>query len=145
VPTISKSALVPYSAGEMFALVNDIEAYPQFLPWCRSARVHSRDPDEVRATIELARGGLQKSFTTCNRLQKDKMIEMRLVEGPFRHLDGFWRFDSLRENASKVSLDIDFEFSSRLLGLALGPVFTQIVNTLVDSFQRRAVEVYGRR
>jgi ribosome-associated toxin RatA of RatAB toxin-antitoxin module len=129
----------------MFALVNDIEAYPQFLPWCRSARVHSRDEDEVRATLELARGAIQKSFTTCNRLQKDKMIEVRLVEGPFQRLEGFWRFDALREDASKVSLDLEFEFSSRLVGFALGPVFNQIANTLVDSFKVRAVQVYGRR
>jgi ribosome-associated toxin RatA of RatAB toxin-antitoxin module len=145
VTTVSRSSLVPYSAAQMFALVNDIEAYPQFLPWCRSARVHSRDEDEVRATLELARGAIQKSFTTCNRLQKDKMIEVRLVEGPFQRLEGFWRFDALREDASKVSLDLEFEFSSRLVGFALGPVFNQIANTLVDSFKVRAVQVYGRR
>lgn len=143
--TISKSALVRYSAAEMYALVNDVESYPQFLPWCRSTRVLSRNEDEVRATIELARGAIQKSFTTCNRLQKDKMIEIRLVEGPFHHLEGFWRFDALDEKACKVSLDLDFDFSSKLIGLALGPVFSQIVNTLVDSFQKRAVQVYGKR
>lgn len=143
--TISKSALVPYSTAEMYALVNDVESYPGFLPWCRSTRVLSRDGDEVRATIELARGAIQKSFTTCNRLQKDKMIEIRLLEGPFRHLEGFWRFDALDDHASKVSLDLDFEFSNRLISLALGPVFSQIVNTLVDSFQKRAVQVYGKR
>lgn len=145
VPTISRSALVPYSAAEMYALVNDVESYPQFLPWCRSTRVLSRNEDEVRATIELARGGIQKSFTTCNRLQKDKMIEIRLVEGPFHHLEGFWRFDALDEKASRVSLDLDFDFSSRILSLAFGPVFGQIANTLVDSFQKRAVQVYGKR
>ncbi len=143
--TISKSALVPYSAAEMYVLVNDVESYPRFLPWCRSVRVLSRNDDEVRATLELARGAIQKSFTTCNRLQKDKMIEIRLVEGPFQHLEGFWRFDALDDRASKVSLDLDFEFSSRLISLALGPVFSQIVNTLVDSFQKRAVQVYGKR
>lgn len=129
----------------MYALVNDVESYPQFLPWCRSTRVLSRNEDEVRATIELARGGIQKSFTTCNRLQKDKMIEIRLVEGPFHHLEGFWRFDALDEKASRVSLDLDFDFSSRILSLAFGPVFGQIANTLVDSFQKRAVQVYGKR
>lgn len=142
-PTISKSALVPYAPGAMYALVNDIESYPKFLPWCRSVRVQRRSDDEVRATIELARGGIQKSFTTCNRLQKDKMIEMRLVEGPFRRLEGFWRFQSLDGDACKVSLDLDFEFSSVFLGMAFGPVFHQIANTLVDAFCKRAVEVYG--
>lgn len=144
VTTISKNALVRYSAAEMFALVNDIESYPRFLPWCRSARVLSREPDEVRATLELARGGIQKAFTTQNRLQHNKMIEIRLVEGPFRHLNGFWRFDALGEQASKVSLDMEFEFAP-LLDLVIGPVFHPIANSLVDSFHKRAVEVYGRR
>lgn len=142
--TISKSALVRYSAAEMFALVNDIESYPRFLPWCRSARVLSRDADELRATLELSRGGMQKAFTTHNRAQQDKMIEIRLVEGPFRHLNGFWRFDALGEQASKVSLDMDFEFAP-LLDMVLGPVFNPIANSLVDAFHKRAVEVYGKR
>lgn len=142
--TISKNALVHYSAAEMYALVNDIESYSQFLPWCRSSRVLSRQPDEVRATLELARGGIQKSFTTLNRMQANKMIEIRLVVGPFRHLNGFWRFESLSEQASKVSLDMDFEFAP-LLDLVLGPVFHPIANSLVDAFHQRAVSVYGKR
>ena len=142
--TINKSALVPYSATEMYALVNDIESYPQFLPWCRSARVLSREPDEVRATLELARGGVQKSFTTSNRLQPNKMIEIRLVEGPFRHLSGFWRFDRLSELACKVSLDMSFEFAP-LLDFVISPVFHPIADSLVDAFHKRAVEVYGKR
>ena len=142
--TISKNALVRYTAAEMYALVNDIESYPQFLPWCRSARLLSRQPDEVRATLELARGGIQKSFTTLNRLQPNKMIEIRLVDGPFRRLNGFWRFDDLAEQASKVSLDMDFEFAP-LLDMVLGPVFHPIANSLVDAFHKRAVDVYGKR
>jgi len=141
--TINKFALVPYTPAQMFALVDDIEAYPQFLPWCKRTRVLSRTEDEVRATIELSRGGVEKAFTTCNRNQKDKMIEMRLVEGPFKRLDGFWRFDALGEDGCKVSLDLEFEFSSRMLGMVVGPVFSQIANSLVDSFQQRAVDVYG--
>ncbi|HEY0722109.1 MAG TPA: type II toxin-antitoxin system RatA family toxin [Gammaproteobacteria bacterium] len=143
-PNIQKSALVPYSAAQMFALVDDIEAYQQFLPWCRSSQVLARGEDEVRATIEIAHGSLRKAFTTRNRMQRDKMIEMRLEEGPFRHLEGFWRFDTLGEQASKVSLDLDFEFSSKLVGLAMGPVFSQIANSLVDAFSKRAVQVYGK-
>lgn len=143
--SINKSALVPYTPAEMFALVDDIEAYPQFLPWCASARILSRDDDEVRATIALSKGGVDKAFTTCNRNQKNKMIEMRLVEGPFRRLEGFWRFDALGEAGCKVSLDLAFEFSSRMLGMVVGPVFSQVANSLVDSFQKRAVDVYGKR
>lgn len=142
--SVRRQALVPYSALEMFELVDAIETYPDFLPWCRSARVLSRSDDEVRATVEIAHGALHKSFTTLNRVQKGKMIEMRLVEGPFRHLEGYWRFDSLGERACKVTLDLEFEFSTRLIGLALGPVFSQVTGSLVDAFCKRAEQVHGK-
>ncbi len=141
--SINRHALVPYSAAQMFALVDDIEMYPQFLPWCSHAQVLSRNQDEVRATIGIAKSGINKSFTTCNRIQKNKMIEMRLIEGPFRHLQGFWRFEPLGEDGCKISLDMEFEFANKVLSLAIGPVFSQIANSLVDAFQKRAVEVYG--
>lgn len=144
-PTINRSALVPYSAAEMFALVDDIAAYQDFLPWCKSSTVLSRDNDVVRGSIELAKGGIQKAFTTRNRIQHNKMIEMRLEEGPFQHLEGFWKFDLLGDDACKVSLVLEFEFSSKLLGLTFGPVFNQIANSLVDAFCKRAVDVYGKR
>ena len=143
--TVKKSALVLYSASEMYALVSDIEAYPQFLPWCRSTQILSRAEDEVRATIEMVKGGVHKSFTTSNRMQKHKMIDIRLLEGPFKRLEGYWRFEPLRVDACKVSLDMEFEFSSALLRKVIEPVFKQIANTLVDAFCQRAVEVYGRR
>jgi len=143
--TISKSALVPYSAAEMYALVDDIESYPKFLPWCTASRVLSRNEDEVRAEIDLARSGIQKSFTTCNRLQKNKMIEIRLIEGPFRHLEGFWRFHILAGENCKVTLDMDFEFSNKLIDMVFGPVFNQITNSLVDAFCKRATDVYKER
>lgn len=143
--TISKSALVPYTPAEMFALVSDIPAYPDFLPWCSGARVLSSTGDEVRATLELSKGGVHKSFTTLNRHQHNKMIEVRLLEGPFRKLEGYWRFDPLGEHGCKVSLDLEFEFASRVLDLVVGPVFNQAANTLVESFQQRAVSVYGKR
>ncbi len=143
--TVHKSALVLYSAADMFALVNDVESYPKFLPWCRSARVFSRHPDEIMATIQMVKGAIDKTFTTCNRIQQNKMIEMRLLDGPFRHLEGFWRFEVLRHDACKVSLDMEFEFSNKVLRIAVGPVFNQIVNSLVDAFCKRAVEVYGKR
>jgi ribosome-associated toxin RatA of RatAB toxin-antitoxin module len=145
VPIVTKSALVPYSAADMYALVNDVPRYPEFLPWCRSTRVLSRDQDEMQATIELAVGAIHKSFTTLNRLQKNKMIEVRLLEGPFRHLEGYWRFEPLGGHSCKVMLDMDFEFSGRLLAVALGPIFSQIVNTLIDSFCKRAQQIYGKR
>ena len=115
--SISKSALVSYSAEKLFGLVDDIDAYPEFLPWCHSAEVLSRTDDEVKARLDLVKGAVKKSFTTLNRLQNNKMIEMRLVEGPFHHLEGFWRFERLEEDSCKVSLDLDFEFSNKLTGI----------------------------
>jgi ribosome-associated toxin RatA of RatAB toxin-antitoxin module len=145
VESVDRSALVPYTPGEMFALVSDIESYPQFLPWCQGTRILSRDIDEVRASIEFAVGGVTRSFTTRNRYQTNKMIEMHLVDGPFSQLDGFWRFDPLGKEGSKIALFLEYGFSSRVLGLVVGPIFGQIANTLVDSFQQRAVQIYGAR
>lgn len=141
---IQRSALVPFNAQDMFHLVDDIDAYPEFLPWCNSAMVLSRTSDEVRATIEISKGSVRRSFTTLNRLQAGKMIEMRLLEGPFSHLQGFWRFDQLEEKACKVTFDLEFEFSNRMVGLVIGPVFNQVANSLVDSFCKRAEKIYGQ-
>ena len=141
---INRTALVPYSAAEMFALVDDINSYPQFLDWCRSAEELKRSTDEVTARLDLAQGSFHKSFTTRNRMQQDKMIEMRLVEGPFRLLEGFWRFEVLGERACKVLFDLEFEFSSRLVGMAASPAFSHIANTMVDAFCKRASEIYGK-
>lgn len=141
--SIKRSAVVPYSAKQMFQLVDGIEDYPQFLPWCKASEIHERTADEVKATLVLAKGGMEKSFTTINRNQQDKMIEVRLVAGPFSHLEGFWLFDTLNENMCKVVLDLDFEFSNALLSLAIGPLFQQIATSLVDAFCQRAKEVYG--
>ena len=143
--TVKKSALVLYSAADMYTLVNDVETYPRFLPWCRSSSVIHHAEDEARATIEIAKGRVHKSFTTINRMQKHKMIDIRLLEGPFQRLEGYWRFEPLRADASKVSLDMEFEFASPLLRVAVEPVFKQIANSLVDAFCKRAVELYGKR
>ena len=142
--TIEKSALVHHTAEDMFALVDDVSSYAEFLPWCGGSQELSRDNDEVKASVQIAHSGLNKTFTTLNRLQKNKVIEMSLVDGPFKHLHGFWRFDALSEDACKISLDLEYEFSNRLIGMALGPLFSQIANTLVDSFCQRAEVIYGR-
>ncbi len=142
--TVSRSALVSYTPQQMFDLVNDVEHYPEFLQWCASTEVLEDKPDEMLARLNLAYGGLKKSFTTRNRLQPGKMIEIRLVDGPFHHLEGFWRFNSLADgSACKVVLDMEFDFSTPLVKFAFGPVFTQIANSLVDSFTKRARVVYG--
>jgi len=143
--TINRTAIVSYTPAQMFELVNKVEDYSTFLPWCKESIVHSRDEDEVRASLILAWGGLEKSFTTCNRLQHNKMIEVRLVEGPFHNLEGFWRFEDLGDQACKILLDLEFEFAGKLLSFAFGPIFHQIANTLVDSFCKRAEEVYGKQ
>lgn len=143
--SINRSALLPYTPQEMYGLVVDIESYPRFLPWCEGSRVLSRDDDEVRASIDFAVGSVTKSFTTRNRHQVNKMIEMHLVDGPFSRLDGCWRFDPLGDEGCKISLFLEYDFSSRMLSVVVGSVFSHIANTLVDAFQQRAVEVYGPR
>jgi len=146
VSIIERSALVHYSPAEIYALVNDVAAYPEFLPWCRSARVIESSASEMTASIEISKGMLNRSFTTHNILEAPHRIELTLVDGPFRKLQGSWQFDSLKtEKACKVSLRLEFEFESTMLSLAAGPIFTQIGNSLVDAFCKRAVEVYGER
>jgi ribosome-associated toxin RatA of RatAB toxin-antitoxin module len=141
--TIHKSALVPYSAEQMYNLVDDVLAYPEFLPWCSSSKEINRGESEVEASLDIAHSGVHKSFTTRNRLEINKTIEMQLVEGPFKHLHGIWRFEPLGDAGSKVMLDLEFEFSSKLLGMTFGPLFSKIASSLVDAFIQRAQKVYG--
>jgi ribosome-associated toxin RatA of RatAB toxin-antitoxin module len=145
VTAIRRSAIVPYSAPEMYALVSDIPSYPKFLPWCGGARILSIEDDAVTAAIDIAYSGVHRTFTTRNLLQKDKMMEIRLLDGPFSHLQGFWRFMTLEAGASKVLLDLEFEVANRVVGLVLTPVFTNIANQLVDCFRVRAEMLYGKR
>jgi ribosome-associated toxin RatA of RatAB toxin-antitoxin module len=140
---IQRKLQVPYHASQMFKLVDDVDQYEQFLPWCKESRVLSRTEDEVRATLTLSAKGLQKSFTTCNRIQKNKMIEISLVNGPFRHLEGFWLFHDQSEKLSTIQFDLEFEFASKFISLAFSPVFHQVANTLIDAFAKRAAELYG--
>ena len=142
--TVNKSALVPYSAAQMYALVNDVERYPEFLPWCRSARILSQTTAEMCARLELARGGLHKTFTTRNRLDPGSGIVIALDRGPFRHLEGHWRFEDLGPAGSKVTLNMEFEFVGAMLDLMAGPVFHEICNSLVAAFTRRAAALYGK-
>jgi ribosome-associated toxin RatA of RatAB toxin-antitoxin module len=122
----------------MFNLVNDIEKYHEFLPYISKGIVHHRDDAEVQATLEILAGGVTKSFTTRNRLQVNKMIEIRLIDGPFRHLEGFWRFDEVPEGC-QISFDLEFEFANKMFSMFLGPIFEQIADKMVDSFCDRAM------
>lgn len=142
-PVVKKSALVSHSASEMYDLVNDFESYPNFLPWCHATKLLSHTEEELCGQLEVAKAGIHQTFSTCNRLYPFERIDIELKEGPFRHLTGGWRFTPLREDACKVELELDFEFSGRLINKAFGAVFGQIANTLVDAFCKRANEVYG--
>ncbi len=138
---ISRSLIVPFSTKQMFDLVNDIEKYPLFLPWCPKTEVLESSPSLKKATMHIAKGGFRKSFTTLNKLTPDERIEMRLVQGPFKALEGVWSFESLVEQ-SRVTLHLSFEFNSRLLSLTLGPIFQQIANGMVYTFSSRAHALY---
>jgi ribosome-associated toxin RatA of RatAB toxin-antitoxin module len=139
---IKRDKLVAYSPKQMFDLVNRIEDYPHFVPWCKSTEVLSRDEDEIQARLDFARSGLSKSFTTSNRLQENKIIEIRLLDGPFQQLEGFWRFAPI-DQGCHISLDLEFEFANKLMGVMFTPMFHPIANALVDVFCKRAETVYG--
>ena len=134
--------VVSYTQSQMYALVNDVELYHEFVPWCVESSVLSRNDDEIRATLGFSSKGFSKSFTTLNRLQPHKMVEIRLVDGPFKHLEGFWQFDEVDGGKTRVSLDLEFEFSTKLIGMMFGPLFNQVASTLVDAFCERAKVVY---
>ena len=140
---VEKSALVKFSARQMFELVNDIESYPQFLPWCSGSRILKRGDNFVEAELLISKGGFKKSFSTRNQLNANEKITVSLLDGPFSHLQGHWDFLPLREDASKVSLNLEFEMAGKLSNLAFGAVFNQICNTMVSAFTQRAKEVYG--
>jgi len=142
---VNRSALVPYSAEDMYALVEDVDSYPSFLPWCNDVEVHFREGNVVEATLELHRGGLSKRFRTRNTMHPKESMELALVGGPFRHLAGGWQFQALGDSGSKVSLNLDFEFDSRMLDLMIGAFFEDTCNSLVDAFTKRAESVYGSR
>jgi len=144
--TITRNSLVMYTPQEMYDLVNDIEAYPTFLPWCRDSKIISKTDDVICASLDLAKGGIHHVFSTRNKLSPGKAIDIDLIDGPFRHLEGHWQFGMIGENQGcRVQLDMDFEFSSRLIDIALGPIFTQISGSLVEAFCKRAHEIHGSR
>ncbi len=135
---------VSFSCEQMFQLVNNVDDYRYFLPYCSGSETLHRSEDEVIASLTIAAAGFSKSFTTRNLLQQNKMIEIRLVEGPFQQLEGFWRFDKTDDNGCKISFDLSFEMSGRLLSMMLGPVFEQVTQKMIDSFCDRAKELYAK-
>lgn len=141
--TIERSALVPFSAQQMYALVDDIEQYPEFMHGCIEAHEISRTADELIGKLTLGKAGMRYSFTTRNLLTPGERMDMSLVEGPFRTFSATWHFKELTAHACKVSLQMKFDWSSGLLGAAMGKLFQSSANSLVDELVNRAHKIYG--
>jgi len=140
---VHKSVLLGYSAEQMFALVDRVEDYPLFLPWCGGVEVKNREEGRLVATLKINYHGVRQSFTTENTNQRPTSMTMRLLEGPFKHLNGTWHFKPLREDACKIDFDLQYEFSNKLIEQIIGPVFNMIANSFIDAFSKRAEVVYG--
>ena len=143
-PRISRSALLPYPPGFVYDIVNGVENYPDFLPWCGGAEIEAVDETSMRASIQISGGGMKQWFKTSNRMVPGESIEIRLVEGPFKKLQGEWRFLPMGETACKIELSLEFEFKGGLGAALIRPAFTRIANTLVDSFCARAHQIHAR-
>jgi len=143
-PEVKKVVLIERTPAQMFALVDDVEAYSQFLPWCSAGEVQSRTEVETVATLRVSYHGIRTHFSTCNEKQFPQSMKLRLREGPFRQLEGDWFFKPLGEVACKIEFRLHYEFSNKLLEKAFGPVFNHIAGTLVDAFVKRAEQIYGQ-
>ena len=142
---VEKSVLIEYSAAQMYALVENVAAEPEFLPWCGGSEIVKNAGDVTRAAIIIDYRGIKQRFSTENRANPPQLIEMSLIDGPFRQLDGSWHFKALGEDACKVEFRLHYEFSSKLLEKIVGPVFHFIASTFVDAFVKRARQLYGKR
>ena len=140
---ISKSAIVPYSCKEMYQLVNQVDRYPEFLDWCTSTSILNQTEDQVTASVKINKSAFNQSFTTINNLTPNKRIDMQLKDGPFSHLSGYWKFTKLNNSACKIELQLQFDFSSKLVDVAISPIFSSIANSQLDAFVKRAKYVYG--
>ena len=138
---VKREAAVSYSAEDMFTLVNDVEAYPEFLPWCVEAHIEEILDDGMIAGLTLEKGGLRKRFTTRNETVPGKKLEMHLIDGPFKHLYGVWTFDKA-ESGCKICVSLEFDFSSRVIAMLIGPLFQHAADTLLDCFIQRANTLY---
>ncbi|MFI4891756.1 MAG: type II toxin-antitoxin system RatA family toxin [Steroidobacterales bacterium] len=139
---VERSAIVPFTPAQMYALVNDVARYPEFLPWCSASRVEDLAGDERVASLTIRRGVLNTEFTTRNRLQRDSEIMMSLVEGPFRSLSGQWRFSPIGDRGARVSFRVEFEFRNPLTAAAFNAMFESLCGTIVDAFVARARQIY---
>ncbi|CAH6661814.1 Ribosome association toxin RatA [Pseudocitrobacter vendiensis] len=142
-PQISRTALVPYSAEQMYTLVNDVNAYPDFLPGCTGSRVLESGPTQMTAAVDVSKAGISKTFTTRNILTSNQSILMQLVDGPFKKLIGGWKFIPLSQDACKIEFHLDFEFTNKLIEMAFGRIFKELALNMVQAFTMRAREVYS--
>lgn len=141
-PDLHKHALVPYSAAKMYEVVNQVDLYSDFLPWCADSRILEVTKYSMTASVMMKKGPLDQTFTTKNKLEPGHQIDLELVDGPFKKLSGRWKFEDLASHGSKVTLTLHYEFSNSIIAMVVGPVFNQIANTLVDSFCKRAEQLY---
>ena len=142
--SVRKTVLVSHSIERMYTLVDTVEDYPQFLPWCSLTHCKLRDDTRPVATLHINYHGIKSHFSTANEKRYPSHMLIRLTDGPFTHLDGSWDFTPLGDAACKVEFNMHYEFSSRLIEKAVGPVFSHIANTFVDSFVKRAAQIYGK-
>jgi len=140
-PIVRRTAFAPFTTTQMYNLVNDVEAYPEFLPWCEHAALLTREADFVQARMTVRKGRFHYSFTTANRLVAARSIELRLVEGPFSRFQGAWHF-APADGGCMIDFNVEFEFANRLVGRALAAAFKPIADSMVDAFRRRAYSVY---
>ena len=143
--TVTTSVCVNYTPMEMYDLVNDVQAYPSYIPLCKEVRLLGKTADSLRASITMAKGKIKLSFTTENHMEAGRAIRMKLVEGPFKSFNGFWRFEPSGNNGCEATFSIDFEFANALLGMAFGGFFKEVSETMVDAFCRQAARKYGER
>ena len=141
---VTRSVLVPYAAAQMFALVDDVEKYPQFLPWCAGATVLAQRDEVKTARIDIDYHGVKAHFTTDNANVPAERIVITLSDGPFKQLQGEWHFRALAEDACKVEFELAYEFATGLIETIVGPVFNHIASTFIDAFVRRAEKLYAK-
>ncbi len=141
--TIHREAVVNYPDHKMFQLVSDVEHYPDFLPMCESIEIHQDGQEQTKATMHVKKAGITLALTTQNDKHYPDAIDLTLIDGPFKSLTGQWRFYRIDQTSSKISLDLNFEFSNKLMAMAIGPVFNKLANMMLDAFCQRAKDVYG--
>lgn len=143
-PKVIKNLQVPYSAQQMYDLINAVELYPSFLPWCKSAAIHERSPSSLHATLEFAKGPITYSITTHNQMQPGSSIAMRYAAGPFKTCHGSWNFLQ-RDQHCQISFVLEYQFINKIKQLLIEPVFHPIADSLIDAFYARAEQIYGKK